>query len=80
MFNIELDVNGESTHSEISQFAEDHGCKATLVKSGLTRISYGGNPLYLFQSEKFDYLDELVSQILGISTDTEFSKTSIYEN
>jgi hypothetical protein len=50
MFNIELDVNGESTHSEISQFAEDHGCKATLVKSGLTRISYGGNPLYLFQS------------------------------
>ncbi len=80
MFNIELDVTGESTHSEITQFAKDHGCKATLIKSGLDRISHGGDPLYLFQSEKFFYLDELVSQILGTNTDTEFSKTAIYEN
>jgi len=80
MFNVELDVTGESTHSEITQFAKDLGCKATLIKSGLDRISYGGDPLYLFQSEKFFYLDELVSQILGTDTDTEFAKTAIYEN
>jgi hypothetical protein len=77
MFNIELDISHEPTHSEVSQFAKDHGCTATLLEANGPA---GGNPLYLFQSEKFDYLDELVSQILGTNTDTEFSKTSIYEN
>ena len=81
MFNIELDITGESTHSEITQFAKEHGCSATLIKSGLHRIGkYGRNPLYLFQSEKFDYLDELASQVLGVNTDIEFIKTAIYEN
>lgn len=77
MFNIELDISHEPTHSEVSQFAKDHGCTATLIQENGPA---GGNPLYLFQSEKFDYLDELVSQILGTNTDTEFAKTSIYEN
>ena len=77
MYNIQLDISHEPTHSEVSQFAKDHGCTATLLEANGPA---GGNPLYLFQSEKFDYLDELVSQILGTSTDTEFSKTSIYEN
>ena len=77
MFNIELDISHEPTHSEVSQFAKDHGCTATLLEANGPA---GGNPLYLFQSEKFNCLDELVSQILGTKTDTEFSKTSIYEN
>ena len=77
MFNIELDISHEPTHSEVSQFAKDHGCTATLIQENGPA---GGNPLYLFQSEKFDYLDELVSQILGTNTDTEFAKTAIYEN
>lgn len=77
MFNIELDISHEPTHSEVSQFAKDHGCTATLIQENGPA---GGNPLYLFQSEKFNHLDELVSQILGTNTDTEFAKTAIYEN
>ena len=77
MFNIELDISHEPTHSEVSQFAKDHGCTATLLEANGPA---GGNPLYLFQSEKFDYLDELASQVLGVNTDMEFIKTSIYEN
>ncbi len=77
MFNIELDISHEPTHSEVSQFAKDHGCTATLIQENGPA---GGNPLYLFQSENFDYLDELASQVLGVNTDLEFIKTSIYEN
>ena len=77
MYNIQLDISHEPTHSEVSQFAKDHGCTATLVQENGPA---GGNPIYLFQSEKFDYLDELVSQVLGINTDTEFTKTSIWES
>ena len=76
-YEVQLDISSESTHDEVLQFATEHGCTAKLlIEDGPA----GGNPLYLFQSEKFDYLDELVSQILGTNTDTEFSKTSIYEN
>ena len=77
MYNIELDVSHEPTQSEVSQFAKDHGCTATLVNANGPA---GGNPLYLFQSEKFEYLDELASQVLGVNTDIEFIKTSIWES
>lgn len=76
MYNIELDVSHEPTHSEVSQFAKDHGCTATLVQENGPA---GGNPLYLFQSKKFDYLAELVSQLLGTHTDEESIKTMIWE-
>lgn len=77
MYNIELDVSHEPTNLEVIQFAKDHGCTATLVKANGPA---GGNPLYLFQSDKFDYLDELVSQVLGVNTDSEFAKTAIWES
>jgi hypothetical protein len=77
MFNIELDISHEPTNKEVQEFATDHGCTATLLEANGPA---GGNPLYLFQSEKFDYLDELASQVLGVNTDMEFIKTSIYEN
>lgn len=77
MFNIELDISAETTPLQVQSFANDHGCAATLLQANGPA---GGNPLYLFQSEKFDYLDELVSQVLGTNTDTEFSKTSIWES
>jgi len=76
-YNIELDISHEPTNEEVQQFAKDHGCSATLLQANGPA---GGNPLYLFQSEKFDYLDELASQVLGVNTDIEFIKTSIYEN
>lgn len=76
-FNIQLDISHEPTHQEVIQFATDHGCTATLVQQNGPA---GGNPLYLFQSDKFDYLDELASQVLGVSTDIEFIKTSIWES
>ena len=75
-YNIELDISSEPTHSEVSQFAKDHGCTATLVQENGPA---GGNPLYLFQSKKFDYLAELVSQLLGTNTDEESIKTMIWE-
>lgn len=77
MFNIELDITHETPLVEVENFAKDHGCTATLV---LENGPAGGNPLYLFQSEKFDYLDELASQVLGVNTDLEFIKTSIWES
>lgn len=76
-FNIQLDISHEPTHQEVIQFATDHGCTATLVQQNGPA---GGNPLYLFQSDKFDYLDELASQVLGVNTDIEFIKTSIWES
>ncbi len=76
-YNIQLDVSHEPTHQEVIQFATDHGCTATLLQQNGPA---GGNPLYLFQSNKFDYLDELASQVLGVNTDMEFIKTSIWES
>lgn len=76
-FNIQLDISHEPTHQEVIQFATDHGCTATLLQQNGPA---GGNPLYLFQSDKFDYLDELASQVLGVNTDIEFIKTSIWES
>lgn len=77
MYNIQLDISHEPTHQEVIQFATDHGCTATLLQQNGPA---GGNPLYLFQSNKFDYLDELASQVLGVNTDIEFIKTSIWES
>ena len=77
MFNIQLDISAETTFPQVQQFANDHGCAATLLQANGPA---GGNPLYLFQSEKFDYLDELASQVLGVNTDMEFIKTSIWES
>ena len=76
-FNIELDVSHEPTNLEVIQFAKDHGCTASLLQQNGPA---GGNPLYLFQSNKFSYLEELTQQVLGVSTDLEFIKTSIWES
>ena len=61
-YQIQLDISSEPTHSEVLQFATEHGCTATLLEANGPA---GGNPLYLFQSESFDMLQELFEQVMG---------------
>ena len=61
-YEVQLDISSESTHDEVLQFATEHGCTAELlIEDGPA----GGNPLYLFQSESFDMLQELFEQVMG---------------
>ena len=61
-YQVELDISSEQTHDEVLQFATEHGCTATLLEANGPA---GGNPLYLFQSETFDMLQELFEQVMG---------------
>ena len=61
-YQVELDISSEPTHGEVLQFATEHGCTATLLQANGPA---GGNPLYLFQSESFDMLQELFEQVMG---------------
>lgn len=77
MYVIELDISHEATSEMVHQFAKDHGCVAKLV---LENGPAGGNPLYQFSSDKFDYLQELTEQLLGSAGfDEEAIKTMIRE-
>ena len=75
-YSVQLDVSHEPTHEEVKQFATDHGCVATLL---MENGPAGGNPLYQFSSDNFDYLQELIEQLLGRSCDEETLKTMILE-
>ena len=46
-YQVELDISHEATHSEVEQFATEHGCTAQLL---MADGPAGGNPLYLFKS------------------------------
>lgn len=61
-FVAQIDVSSEPTHNEVSQFATEHGCTALLL---LQNGPAGGNPLYQFSSDNYDYLEELVGQVIG---------------
>jgi len=77
MYTIELDISHETPQEMVEQFAKDHGCTATLLQEFGPA---GGNPLYKFSSEKFDYLQELAEQVFGIGFfDEETIKTMIVE-
>lgn len=76
MFKTQLDISHETPHSMVVQFAIDHGCSATLIEEFGPA---GGNPLYEFSSDNFDYLEELVQQVLGGICDEETIKTMIWE-
>ena len=77
MFTIELDITYETPIEMVQQFATDHGCTVELLQEFGPA---GGNPLYKFSSDKFDYLQELTEQILGASGfDEESIKTMIVE-
>lgn len=74
---VELDISHEPTHQEVCEFAKDHGCVAKML---MEFGPAGGNPLYQFSSDKFDYLQELVDQILGgVGFDEEDIKKMIRE-
>ena len=77
-YQVELDISHEATHSEVEQFATDHGCTAQLL---MADGPAGGNPLYLFKSESFDMLQELYEQVMGHGHgfDEEELKTMIVE-
>jgi hypothetical protein len=75
MYTAQLDVSSEPTHSEVQQFAKEHGCTANLL---IINGPAGGNPLYQFSSNNYDHLEELVGQILG-RLDPEHIKTIINE-
>lgn len=64
MYLAELDISHEATPESVHQFAQEHGCVAKLI---LENGPAGGNPLYQFSSDKIDYLEELVGQILGFA-------------
>ena len=74
---VQLDISHEASLEMVNQFATDHGCTATLI---LENGPAGGNPLYQFSSDKFDYLQELIEQVLGgVGFDEETIKTMIWE-
>ena len=73
---VQLDISHETPSEMVHQFATDHGCIATLIEEFGPA---GGNPLYQFSSDKFDYLQELVEQIMGAGFDEETIKTMIWE-
>lgn len=74
---IELDVSHETPSDMVHQFAKDHGCMALLIEEFGPA---GGNPLYQFSSDNFDYLQELTDQLLGgMGFDEEDIKTMIRE-
>jgi hypothetical protein len=76
-FHIQLDISHETPSEMVQQFAIDHGCTATLIEEFGPA---GGNPLYQFSSDKFDYLQELTEQVFGIGFfDEEAVKTMIWE-
>ena len=77
MYTIELDISHETPHEMVLQFAKDHGCTAVLLQEFGPA---GGNPLYKFSSDKFDYLQELAEQVFGFGFfDEETIKTMIVE-
>lgn len=71
---VELDVSHEPTHEQVVEFAESHGCT---VLGRRENGPAGGNPVYTFGSAKYDYLVELVQQLLGSRCDEEFLMTAI---
>lgn len=76
MYHVQLDISHEAPSDMVHQFATDHGCTATLIEEFGPA---GGNPLYQFSSDKFDYLQELTEQVLGGGFDEETIKTMIWE-
>lgn len=77
MYTIELDISHETPIEMVQQFAIDHGCTAELLQE---YGPAGGNPLYRFSSDNFDYLQELTGQVFGVgSFDEETFKTMIQE-
>lgn len=75
MFVTELDVSHETNYLQVKLFAADHGCTAKLLQQNGPA---GGNPLYQFSSDNYDYIEELVGQLLGYM-DPEHIKDKIRE-
>lgn len=73
---VQLDISHESPFDLVAQFATDHGCTAILIEEFGPA---GGNPLYQFSSDNFNYLQELIEQVLGSGIDEETIKTMIWE-
>ena len=76
-YNIELDISSEPTHPRSNLTSQ----KVTAVQQLLVQQNgpAGGNPLYQFHSDNFDYLEELASQVLGTNFDEESIKTMVWE-
>ena len=62
-YQIQLDISGENTETEVKEFAQGYDCEATLV---LENGPAGGNPLYDFTCDKYSYLEELAEQVIGV--------------
>ena len=76
MYTIDLDISSEVTDIQVNEFATALGCTATLL---MENGPGGGNPLYEFSSDNFDYLQELVEQYFGGEFDEEEIKNMIVE-
>ena len=76
MYVTELDISYETPIEMVEQFAQDHGCSATLLEE---YGPAGGNPLYQFSSDNKDYLEELVMQVIGSGFDAEHMARIIRE-
>jgi hypothetical protein len=75
-YHVQLDISHETPSDIVNQFAIDHGCTATLIEEFGPA---GGNPLYQFSSDNFDYLQELTEQVLGSGFDEEDIQNMIWE-
>jgi hypothetical protein len=75
-YHVQLDISHETPSDIVHQFATDHGCTATLIEEFGPA---GGNPLYQFSSDNFDYLQELTEQVLGSGFDEEDIQNMIWE-
>lgn len=72
-YTIQLDVAYTTPKSMVKEFAQSHGCDYKLITENGPA---GGNPIYEFSSNNFDYLWELTDQLLGPN---KFSEDEIRE-
>jgi len=77
-YAIELDISHEPSHSEVVQFAGDHGCTTKLL---MENGPAGGNPLYEFSSDNYDNIRGFLERVIGYGHgfDEEELKTMIVE-
>lgn len=75
MYSVELNLPLESSFTEVSQFASDHGCNVTITDICTDDLDVS----YNFTSDNFEYIRELTEQVLGCHIDEEIIKTIILE-
>lgn len=72
-YNIELEINTNALDM-VEKFANGHGCTHKIIKAK------GPKQLIQFSSGNFNYLEELIQQILGFIPTEKKIKTMVWES